>query len=276
MAIRKIIRIDEKLCDGCGDCVVGCAEGALKIVDGKAKLLREDYCDGLGDCVGTCHTGALTIEEREVADYDPGATRDHVARTRGPQGLVTFDAAAVRHAAGPGDADSKSRMRVLPNAGDGVSPSSPNPSSVEGAPAFSLASAPSDGTDPLAQWPVMLHLVAPQASFLKNRELCVLSSCAPVAMPSVRPRFAAGRGLVMACPKLDRTEGYHEKLTAILSEPTIPRALVVRMEVPCCGGLSRMVVDAATATGREDLGVVEVTVSVRGEVIGERGLWNAE
>jgi NAD-dependent dihydropyrimidine dehydrogenase PreA subunit len=294
MATRKIIRIDEELCNGCGDCVVGCAEGALQIIDGKAKLIREDYCDGFGDCVGTCPTGALTIEEREVPDYDPEAARAHVARTRGSQGLDAFDEAAGRHAPTPGSGCPGSRMRVLPNAGDGVSPSSPNPSSVEGAPAFSTLQGPvgprdsssrqdqQPGGDPgtiqpgqLGQWPIMLHLVPPQAPFFKDKELCVLSSCSPAAMPDAQWRFVRGRGLVMACPKLDRTDGYLEKLTAILREPTIPRAVVVRMEVPCCGGLSALTVRAAEASGRGDLEVVEATVSLRGELLAQKVIWTA-
>jgi len=277
MATRKIIRIDEDLCNGCGDCVVGCAEGALQIVDGKAKLMREDFCDGLGDCIGACPTGALTIEEREVTDYDPDAARAHVARTRGDQGLATFDEAAARHAPAPSGGCPGSRMRVLPNASDGVSPSSPNPSQDEGAPAFSMA-----GTDPgtiqpgqLGQWPVMLHLVSPQSPFLKNRELCVLSTCAPAAMPDAQWRFIRGRGVVMACPKLDRTDGYLEKMTEILREPSIPRVVVARMEVPCCSGLTALAVRAAEASGRDQLEVVEATVSLRGDLLAQRVVWRA-
>lgn len=203
MATRKIIQIDEALCDGCGECVTGCAEGALQIVDGKAKLVREDFCDGFGDCIGTCPTGALTIEERKVPDYDP-------------QGGC------------PG-----SRMRVLPMAGGGVSPSSPNPPSAQGAPAFPTLAGSSPSGDPgtimpsnLGQWPIQLHLIQPNALFFKNRELCVLSTCSPVAMPDAQWRFVRNRSVVMACPKLDRLDGYLDKLTGILAEPSIPRAVV--------------------------------------------------
>ena len=263
MAIRKIIRIDEDLCNGCGDCVVDCAEGALQIVAGKAKLVREDFCDGFGDCVGTCPTGALTIEEREVSDFDPAVARAHVARTRGEQGLAAFDAAAAQHGQEPAGGCPGSRMRVLPNAGDGVSPSSPNPSSVEGAPAFSTADPGTIQPGNLGQWPVMLHLVPPRAPFFRGKELCVLSSCAPAAMPDAQWRFIRGRGVVMACPKLDRTTGYLEKLTEILAEPSIPRAVVARMEVPCCSGLTALVVQAAEASGRDDLVAVHDADVVR-------------
>jgi NAD-dependent dihydropyrimidine dehydrogenase PreA subunit len=278
MVMRKIIEIDESLCDGCGDCVVGCAEGALQIIDGKAKMVREDYCDGFGDCVGTCPTGALTIVEREVPEYDPVATRDHVARLRGAEGLAEFDAAASRHEPKPapirpphGGGCPGTHMRVFPKAGGGVSPSSPNPPSAQGTPAFSgTVLAPN-----LGQWPIMLHLVPPQAPFFKDRELCVLSTCSPVAMPDAQWRYVRGRGIAVACPKLDRSEGYVQKLAAILSEPSIPRAVVVRMEVPCCSGLTAMAVQAARLCGREDLQVVEATVGVDGRFLGEKVVHDA-
>ncbi len=278
MAIRKIIDIDEALCNGCGDCVVGCAEGALQIIDGKAKMVREDFCDGFGDCVGTCPTGALTIVEREVPDYDPVATRVHVARLRGHEGLAEFDAASARHDTRPtparpphGGGCPGTRMRVLPAAGGGVSPSSPNPPPVEGAPAFPDAVIPPN----LGQWPIMLHLVPPQAPFFKDRELCVLSTCSPVAMPDAQWRFVRGRGIVVACPKLDRSEGYVQKLAAILAEPSIPRAVVVRMEVPCCSGLTAMTVEAARLCGRDDLQVAEATIGVDGRYLGEKVVFGA-
>jgi NAD-dependent dihydropyrimidine dehydrogenase PreA subunit len=291
MVKRQIIIIDEELCDGCGDCVIGCAEGALQIIDGKARMVRDDYCDGFGDCVGTCHAGAITIGEREVADYDPDAARVHVAKIRGQQGIEEFDRAAARHGQAHGQPPSGgcpgSQMRVFPRADGGVSPSSPNPSFVGGAPAplpgatGSPAGGPaaSSSQDPgtvippsLGQWPIQLHLVRPGAPFFKNRELSILSTCSPVAMPDAQWRFVRDRGVVMACPKLDRTEGYVEKLADIMAEPSIPRALVVRLEAPCCGGLSQLAVRAAARCGREDLSVVEVTVATDGRLIGERVL----
>ena len=280
MATRKIILIDEDLCNGCGDCVVGCAEGALQIIDGKAKLVREDFCDGFGDCVGTCPTGALTIEEREVPQYDSEAARAHVARTRGAEGLAAFDLAAKQHQPEPSGGCPGSRMRVLPIASDGVSPSSPNPSLAQGAPAFSSKDSSNTTGDPgtiqpgqLGQWPVMLHLVPARAPFFKDKELCLLSSCAPAAMPDAQWRFVRGRGVAMACPKLDRTDPYLDKLTEILREPSIPRILVARMEVPCCSGLTRLAVQAAQASGRDDLQVVEATVSLRGDLLEQKVIW---
>ncbi len=283
MAVRKIIKINEELCNGCGDCIVGCAEGALQIVDGKAKMVREDFCDGFGDCVGSCPTGALTIVESEVPDYDPHAAREHVARIRGAEGVEQFDLAAARHETPPAPAQGGcpgSMMRVFPTAGGGVSPSSPNPSSAKGTPVSSSPqtgpSAPDQVIAPnLGQWPVMLHLVPPNAPFLMDKELCVLSSCSPAAMPDAQWRFVKGRGIVMACPKLDRTEPYVDKLAAILANPSIPRAVVVRMEVPCCSGLTAMTVQAAQMCGRDDVQVVEATVGVDGRYVGEKVVFDA-
>jgi hypothetical protein len=126
----------------------------------------------------------------------------------------------------------------------------------------------------LAQWPIQLHLIPATAPFLRDRELAVIATCAPVAMPDANWRYVRGRAVALACPKLDRTEGYVDKLAAILSEPTIPRAVVVRMEVPCCGGLTGMVVEAARRTGRTDLEVVEATVGLQGTELGTRVVWS--
>lgn len=293
MATRKIIRIDEDLCNGCGDCVVGCAEGALQIVDGKARLVREDFCDGFGDCIGACPTGALVIEERPCDEFDPEAVRQHVAATRGEAGLAAFVTAAQRHetvqaetripleliplpGVSSSDPDHRSpksspslgggcpgsRMQVLPRAGDGFLPPIPHPSGGTGE---DLALPVVIRTE-LTQWPIQLHLINPAAPFLKDRELAVIATCAPAAMPDANWRYVRGRAIALACPKLDRTDPYVDKLTAILREPTIPRVVVVRMEVPCCSGLTTMVAEAAARTGRDNLEVVEETIGLQGEL----------
>jgi ferredoxin len=212
MAMRKIVRIDDELCDGCGNCVTTCAEGALQIVNGKARLVRELFCDGFGDCIGECPTGALTIEERESEAFDFEATRAHVAATGG--------------AGGP--------KQAIPSE--------------------------------LRQWPVQLHLVQPGNPFFRDRELVVLSTCGPVASADVHWRFLRGRSVVVACPKLDDTRPYAAKLGAILRDPTIPKVTIVRMEVPCCGGLTAITRDAAALSGRRDLVLEEVTLGVNGDL----------
>lgn len=243
---RKIIEIDEALCNGCGACVTGCAEGALQIVNGKAKLVNEVFCDGLGACIGECPTGALNIVERDAPDFDEAAVEVHLNKPapapRAPAGCpgmqVRFESAAKK-AAPPPD------------------------SSVPGGQVI-----PSE----LAQWPTQLHLVPPKAPFFANRELVVLSTCAPSASPDVNWRFVRGRAIVMACPKLDRTEGYVEKLAAIFASNGIPKVIVVRMEVPCCGGLSAMVKQAVQQSGRTDLIVEEATIALNGDLIATRRL----
>lgn len=268
MATRKIIRIDERLCNGCGNCITGCAEGALQLVDGKAKLVKEQYCDGFGDCIGTCPTGALTIETREAAAFDEGATRQNLLVTQGEDAVKRMDDANAAHEQGKHPPASASpaggcpgmRMRLrLPDA----TTAEPAPMAVAGAgmPGSVL-------TSELKQWPVQLHLVQAGAPFFKNRELVVLSTCSPLASADVHWRFMRGRSVVVACPKLDNTEPYVEKLTAIFKETSIPKIIVVRMEVPCCGGLTRMVKEAYRQCGRQDLIVEEVTVGLDGHVLG--------
>ncbi len=221
---RKIIEIDEELCSGCGNCVTGCAEGALQIVDGKAKLVNETFCDGLGACIGTCPTGALKIVERDAPKEPPAG---------GCPGMqIRFG----------GESKVESPKVERPEVSGQVIPSELN------------------------QWPTQLHLVPPTAPFFKDRELVVLSTCAPSASPDVNWRFVRGRAIVIACPKLDRTDGYVEKLADILKSNGIPKVIIVRMEVPCCGGLTMMVKEAARKSGRTDLMVEEATIGLNGDL----------
>lgn len=242
---RKIIEIDEALCNGCGNCVTGCAEGALQIVDGKAKLVNEVFCDGLGACIGTCPTGALKIIEREAEEFDEKAVEQHLDN----QSPKTPPAGGC-----PGmQVKFAQQKKETPPAA---------PTQVGG------QVIPSE----LNQWPTQLHLVPPEAPFFKNRELVVLSTCSPSASPDVNWRFIRGRAIAIACPKLDRTEGYVEKLTDILKRNGIPKVIIVRMEVPCCGGLTMMVKEAARQSGRDDLIVEEATIGLDGELRGIKTL----
>ncbi len=260
---RKIITINEDLCTGCGNCIVGCAEGALQLVDGKARLVKEQFCDGFGDCMGTCPTGALTIEARESDAFDPEATKANLLATQGAQAVARMEEAERAHAARAavppasapvGGGCPGMRVRTPPPKADAAA--TPTTTGLPG------QVIPSD----LQQWPVQLHLVQPGAPFFKDKELVVLSTCAPVASADVHWRYLRGRSVVVACPKLDRTEPYVSKLADILREPTIPRVTVVRMEVPCCGGLSRIVREAAAASGRTDLAVEDVIVGTDGTI----------
>jgi Fe-S-cluster-containing hydrogenase component 2 len=217
MARRKIISIDEKLCNGCGNCIVGCAEGALALIDGKAKLVKENFCDGFGDCIGVCPTGALKIEERESQEFDFAETIKHVEKNNNIMPVVM-----------------KSEI---------------------------------------SQWPLQLHLVPPEAPFFKDRELVILSTCSPVTSPDVHWRYIRGRSVVIACPKLDQTQGYVEKLAGIFSRNNIPRAIVLRMEVPCCGGLTMLVNEALKISKPDGLAVDEVTMNLDGEIIENKRIY---
>lgn len=262
---RKMITIDEALCNGCGVCISACAEGALQLVDGKARLVKEDFCDGFGDCLGECPTGALKIEEREAPAYDPHATRKHLARTADEEALRKFDEAAKRHGAPsttPPPAAGGGCPGLRPRFAETLSAAPVPPAPVSGGGLPSQVN-PSE----LRQWPIQLHLVQPGAPYFRNRELVLMSTCAPLASADVHWRFLRGRSVVVACPKLDRTEGYVEKLAAILSDPSIPRVMIVRMEVPCCGGLTRIARLAAAQSGRTDLAVDEVTVALDGAIV---------
>ncbi len=257
MTKRKIINIDEDLCNGCGNCVSGCAEGALKIVDGKARLVKEQFCDGFGDCIGKCPTGALKIEERDSEAFDLDATKQHVMRSAGKEGVDKMMEASVRHEgnheAGHGGCPGMRMKAGLKN--------------TEQKNTVGSSGLPSRINEPeLDQWPVQIHLVQPGAPFFKNRELVVLSTCSPIASADVHWRFIRGRSIVVGCPKLDDTEGYVEKLAGILKEPSIPKVMVVRMEVPCCGGLVAIVKAAIELSGRPDLGFEEVVIGLNGDV----------
>lgn len=243
---RNIIEIDEDLCNGCGQCITGCAEGALELIDGKAKLVKEQYCDGLGACIGECPTGALKIVERDAEAFDEEAVEVHLRGRDVP-------APATPPPAGGGCPG----MQVRFQQGGGV-PAQATP--VQDGSGQVIRSE-------LNQWPTQLHLVPVQAPFFKGRELVVLSTCSPSASPDVNWRYVRGRAIVIACPKLDRTEGYVEKLAGILRENDIPKVIVVRMEVPCCGGLSAMVNEAVRRSGRNDLQVEEAVIGLQGDLL---------
>lgn len=273
MDTRKIIRIDEALCDGCGNCIISCAEGALKLVNGKAKLVKELFCDGFGDCIGHCPTGALVIEERQAEAFDLDATRVHVERTGGAEALRRFDDAAAEHAAKHGGTEGAALPLLTQSPAAAQGGACPGSRMQLIQPTMASPATPVDGGGPkqaipseLRQWPVQLHLVQPDMPFFRDRELVVMSTCGPIASADVHWRFMRGRSVVVACPKLDDTGPYAQKLGAILSEPSIPKVSVVRMEVPCCGGLTEITRQAAALSGRSDMKVEEITLGVNGDL----------
>lgn len=276
---RDIIEIDEALCDGCGDCVIGCAEGAIQIVNGKAKLVREDYCDGFGDCVAVCHSGALKVIRRDAAAFDDAATRAHLQRTQGDDAVRRYLEAQQRHERG--DAQPRPSRGGCPGSAARTLHPPVHIPILQGAvphriedhePGSRTIASPARIPSELGQWPVQLHLVQPGAPFFRDREMLVMSTCGPIASAEVHQRYLRGRSVVVACPKLDNTEPYTHKLAAIFQERSIPRVIVVIMEVPCCRGLSMLAAQAHAMSGRDDLVVEEHVLSLDGEVTSIRPL----
>jgi NAD-dependent dihydropyrimidine dehydrogenase PreA subunit len=254
---RKIIKIDEALCNGCGQCVSACAEGAIAMVDGKAKLVSEVLCDGFGHCLGACPTGALEIIEVEAeVEADPLASR--AAGPDKPRHDHHHDASphqVVGHLPGHGGCPG-SALRSF------------NRVAAPAAPVATGASVdlPVVHRPELAQWPVMLRLVPPSAPFLAGKELVVLSTCSPVAFPDLNWRYLRGRAVVVACPKLDNTQGYAEKLADIIATAGTPKVIVLRMAVPCCRGLTSLVEQALELLGPSAPAAEEVVVALEGGV----------
>ncbi|MBU2601435.1 MAG: 4Fe-4S binding protein [Actinobacteria bacterium] len=271
MATREMIRIDESLCNGCGLCVPACAEGALEIVDGKARIAAEFYCDGLGACLGECPEGALTIEVREAAEFDEVAVEARLRELGRPSLAASghdhsnghaahgHTAHAAQHqaaeapAAHVGCPGSLARDMRRPETASARA-STAQPDSADQRPAESL----------LQNWPVQLGLVNPNAPFLQNADLLIAADCAPFAYRDFHSEFLEGRSLVIACPKLDDAQAHLEKL-AMLFHAAQPRSVsVVRMEVPCCGGLVALATRAADVAGLK-VPVEEIVVSIGGE-----------
>jgi Pyruvate/2-oxoacid:ferredoxin oxidoreductase delta subunit len=234
MAIRNIIHIDEEKCNGCGNCVVDCAEAALQIVNGKAKLVKELYCDGLGACIGGCPTGALTVVRREADPFDEAATEKHIHATKkqeepcGCPGTRTVE--FTENKAGQ----------------HGVAETKPE----------------------LTNWPIQLKLVASAAPYFNDADLLMAADCAAFSTVNFHSRFIKGKKVVIACPKLDDSQFYFEKLTEMFTQNSIKSVSVVRMEVPCCGGLAYIVKQAIQKSGK-DIPYSEVVIGIKGDILNE-------
>ena len=216
----------------------------------------------MGDCIGTCPTGALKITEREAEEYDPVATREHVLKTFGEEAVKRFDEVDQIHA----QKTAKAKPTFSGCPGMQVRMGEKKPEPKKSAPTTVVSNQQIIRSD-LQQWPIQLHLVQPAMPFFNGKELVILSTCAPVASPDVHWRFVRDRALVVACPKLDKTEGYVEKLAAIMAENDVPKVIVVRMTVPCCGGLSAMARQAHALCGKPNLEVEEVTIDLNGDLV---------
>ncbi|MCP4709252.1 MAG: 4Fe-4S ferredoxin [Planctomycetes bacterium] len=239
--MRNIVHIDEEKCDGCGLCVTACAEGAIAIIDGKAKLVSEIYCDGLGACLGTCPQDAITVEQREAEDFDEAATEAYLAKKAEEE----KDQASACQTAGGGCPGSMARTfekKGTPG-GEGIGRESQ-----------------------LSQWPVQMHLVGPAAPYFKGAELLWAADCVPFAMADFHERFLAGKAVAVGCPKLDDGQLYIDKLAEIIKCGKPKSLTVVHMEVPCCFGMTQIAKEAISKSG-EDLNFEDVTVDLQGNVI---------
>lgn len=248
--LRKIVTIDQDKCDGCGLCVPSCAEGAITLVDGKAVLSADNLCDGLGACLGECPRDAIQITEREADEFDEAAVEKHLAAQGKPapvhQHTAQPPAAAHHHGGGcPGS-------RAMSFA--------PTPAASESAPSGSRQSQ-------LAQWPVQLHLVSTTAPYFQGADLLITADCVPVAYAGYHEDFLKGKAVVMGCPKLDDNNFYTQKLTELFSKSDIKSITVLKMEVPCCGGIAMAARQALAASGKQ-IDYQEVTIGIQGQVKG--------
>jgi NAD-dependent dihydropyrimidine dehydrogenase PreA subunit len=219
MALRNIVKIDEEKCNGCGLCVNACAEGAIKIIDGKARLVSEIYCDGLGACLGHCPEDAITIEQREAEDFDEEATKEYLAKEKNAQMQTDFVC--------PGMATKQLRKKSVPDD------------------ASQVGAVPSQ----LGQWPVQLKLVSPHAPYFADADLLLVADCVPFTMGDFHNRFLKDHNIAVGCPKLDDVQFYIEKLTAILRANKLNSLTVIHMEVPCCSGLTHIARQAIAQSG---------------------------
>jgi NAD-dependent dihydropyrimidine dehydrogenase PreA subunit len=239
MVLRSIVKIDEEKCTGCGLCVPACAEGALRIVDGKVKLVSDKYCDGLGACIGECPQGAITVEKREAAEFDEEAVEENL---KSGQSVPAAHHPHINHQSCP----SAKAVRL---GRDSVERETLHVSEKR--------------VSMLSHWPVQLTLVPPDAPFFENADLLIAADCVPFAYANFHNDFLKGKTIVVGCPKLDDAEFYREKLTKLFTQSNIRSITVVNMEVPCCFGLFRLVKEALGSSGR--------VIPLKQEIIGMKG-----
>ena len=240
--IRKMIRIDEEKCNGCGVCATACHEGAIEMIDGKAKLVRENFCDGFGDCLPGCPTGAITFEEREAPAYDEEAVNR--AKREKDESLEK----SMPHSGCPG-----SMMRRMNR---GKKSESPTPQNV---------TSPTGMESQLMNWPVQIKLAPIQAPYFENAKLLIAADCAAYAYANFHAEFIRDKVTIIGCPKLDSVD-YSEKLTEIIRCNDIRSITIVRMEVPCCGGIEMAAKKALQASGKF-LPWQVVTISIDGKIL---------
>jgi len=295
---RTIIKIDEELCNGCEACVQGCHEGALQMIDGKARMVSELFCDGLGACIGDCPVGAITLEEREAEPYDEIATiermilkgektiiahlkhlKDHGETDYLKQGVgylrangININFAEVHNHGGAGCASKPAAPAQHQHGGGGCPGSREMSFTAPKSSAFTMATqtpSVSSSASQLRQWPVQLHLLNPEAAYFRSADVVLAADCVPFSFPDFHNRYLAGKTLAIACPKLDSNqEVYMAKLKSMILNSQINTLTVVIMEVPCCGGLLRMAQKAVSESGRK-IPVKVAVIGIKGEVLQE-------
>jgi NAD-dependent dihydropyrimidine dehydrogenase PreA subunit len=282
---RKIIQIDEEKCNGCGICIPNCHEGAMQLIDGKARLVSDLFCDGLGACIGHCPEGAIEIIEREAEPYDERKVMEVMV----PKGRNTI-LAHLEHLRDHDETEFlQQAINYLKENNIMMSPEKQEqhshgecgcPGSMardfradeikqETAAGTTGDESLQNAASELRQWPVQLHLLNPQASYFRNADVVLAADCAAFAMGNFHSRFLKGKSLAIACPKLDTSkESYIQKLSSMIADTKINSLTVVMMEVPCCGGLLQMAQTARTDAGR-NIPIKQAIVGLQGEVISE-------
>jgi ferredoxin len=242
--LRKIIEIDDELCDGCGQCVPSCAEGALKIVDGKARIVADKLCDGLGACMGECPTGALKIVERETDEFDEEAVEKHLAEEEKKE--------PTEEAVMPCGCPSTTIQTFVPAESGRTTD-------------IGVAIGP-ESESALSHWPVQIRLIPAKAPFLKQADLLVLADCVAVAFPTLHRDLIKGKVVMMGCPKFDEVQEYVAKFAEIFRIAGIKSITTVVMEVPCCTGLPGIVKKGLEKSGQK-IPMNEIVINTRGKVL---------
>jgi Fe-S-cluster-containing hydrogenase component 2 len=247
--MRKIIKIDEELCDGCGLCVPDCAEGSLIIVDGKAKLVEDKLCDGLGACLGACPQGALQVIEREADEFDEEAVEEYLATKK----IEDAKAAPANKPSGCPSAQIQTFAPQTANTQTAIRP----------------VATPGDSA--LTHWPIQIRLIPPHAPFLKDADILIAADCTAVAVPGFQEKYLQDKVVMMGCPKFDDAESYIEKFSDILKTSGIKSLTILIVEVPCCSAMNVIVKRAMDQSG-VTVPVEQITVSTQGKEL-ERLLW---
>lgn len=247
--VRKIIEINEELCDGCGQCVPDCAEGSLRIIDGKARLVADKLCDGLGACLGSCPTGALKIVEREAEEFDEAAVEAFLEKEKVKATAPAMDCGCA-----------SSHIQSFKPL---------SPCQQANIPSMQASTGPQGSA--LNHWPIQIRLVPPHAPFLQNADLLVAADCTAVAARNFQQRYLEGKAVMMGCPKFDDAEAYIKRFAEIISTCGLKSLTVLIMEVPCCSAMNSIVKKARDLSG-VDLLIEQITISVRGEELGRTSL----